>query len=33
MQLESTVGFEELLEMIENKSTMCRGIMGVLANL
>ena len=33
MQLESTVGFEELLEMIENKSTMSRGIMGVLANL
>lgn len=32
--LEDTVGFEELAEMIEKKSTMSRGdIMGVLAEL
>ncbi len=29
MQLDSTVGFEELSEMIENKSTMSRGMLWV----
>ena len=34
MQLESPVGFEQIAEMIEKKSTMSRGdIMGVLAEL
>ena len=34
MQLEAPVGFEQIAEMIEKKSTMSRGdIMGVLAEL
>jgi predicted histone-like DNA-binding protein len=34
MQLESEVGFEQIAEMIQQKSTMSRGdIMGVLAEL
>ena len=34
MQLESPVGFEQIAEMIEKKSTMSRGdVMGVLAEL